>query len=1078
MKFFDETSLIEPQRLVPPSAWVGHIPFASWLVSLLKPQVLVELGTHSGNSYCAFCQSITQNNLSTKAYAVDTWEGDEHAGIYEKSIYPTLMEYHDLRYQHFSTLLRMTFDEALEQFPDGSVDLLHIDGLHTYDAVKHDFETWLPKLSKRGVALFHDTNVYERDFGVHQLWDELSQRYPGFNFKHSHGLGVLLVGEEREPELLALDEATHPDAWQRCENYFRVLGSGIEHKSQLTELKQVLTDRDLKIAHLNTELVKISDSKMLKLRNAFIAGNWGAKKIAKIAYYSAALVTPESIRQSIRPTIIKLRRRDDITTATEIINTHADFYLRHFSNIEASGINQSQNDHQGKPQSADSTKENVLVVTHNASRTEAPIISLNLVHELQRKYNVISLVLGDGQMMEAFRQVGAFFVGPIIFRDNADLANTVIDQLVNLFQFKFAIVNSIESHEALPTLAERLIPTITLIHEFATYPKPVEAISQTLLWSDEVVFSSHQTFENFVSTFPELGNRPFQIIPPSRCNLFLDEARSAPQGNENVRIQKLIRPDNLSKETVVVLGAGSIQMKKGVDLFIECAARVKRANPENNFRFVWLGDDSHETDYSFLLADQILRSGLQQHVFIEAETFNLEAACQSADIFLCCSRLDTLPLDAIEAISQGIPVVCFEKTSSLADILMTSDLGKDCVAPYLDMSEMTAKVLALIESKARRMEIGAASRQLAIERFDLTCYAEKIEKLADTVSQTIARQATSIDEISKLSRPQLDYFFPASLKKKSLDEAIRIYVKNWSKGVGNRKLFPGFHPGIYLEQHGLSQPGADPLADYLREGQPDGPWKYEVITPNDNSNDTASSMRIALHIHVYYPDLLPEILNRLSKNEIRPDLFMTVPTEQVRLEVTQVVKEYSGKIIEIKIVPNCGRDVGPFLTAFGMALVDGYDIIGHLHTKKTLHYELISRDWRQFLLENLVGGKHRMADLILTRMANDNTIGMVFPDDPNVIGWGQNRSYAKNLAAQFGLDSLPEYFLFPVGTMFWARTAAIRPLFEIGFKWEDYPREPVSPDGSILHALERFFPIIVMKQGYRLACTNVPGITR
>ena len=206
MTQYNQKEFIEPLRLVVPGSWVGHIPFISWFLSEFQPKILVELGTHTGNSYCAMCQSIVASNLPTKAFAVDTWQGDVHAGYYGDDIFLDLKKHHDPLYGHFSTLLRMTFDGALDVIENGSVDLLHIDGLHTYEAVKYDFETWLPKISKRGVVIFHDTNVFKRGFGVYKLWRELKEKYAGFDFTHSHGLGVLLVGTEVSINLFELNQ--------------------------------------------------------------------------------------------------------------------------------------------------------------------------------------------------------------------------------------------------------------------------------------------------------------------------------------------------------------------------------------------------------------------------------------------------------------------------------------------------------------------------------------------------------------------------------------------------------------------------------------------------------------------------------------------------------------------------------------------------------------------------------------------------------------------------------------------------------------------------------------------------------
>ena len=69
-------------------------------------------------------------------------------------------------------------------------------------------------------------------------------------------------------------------------------------------------------------------------------------------------------------------------------------------------------------------------------------------------------------------------------------------------------------------------------------------------------------------------------------------------------------------------------------------------------------------------------------------------------------------------------------------------------------------------------------------------------------------------------------------------------------------------------------------------------------------------------------------------------------------------------------------------------------------------------------------------------------------------------------------------FNFPVGNMFWARTTALKPLFDLGLAWDDYPSEPVPYDGSLLHALERILPFVTENTGFRNAVTHVPGFTR
>ena len=192
-----------PSRSGVVSAWYAHVPFGHWLIKI-KPRLVVELGAHNGVSYGAFCEAVARLRLPTACFAVDTWKGDEHSGLYGEEVYEDLVHFNSARYASFSELLRCSFDEAAPYFADQSIDFLHIDGFHSYEAVKHDFETWLPKLSPKAVVLFHDTNVRKLGFGVWRVFLELKRRYPAFEFLHGHGLGLVAVGNVAPAAVTAL----------------------------------------------------------------------------------------------------------------------------------------------------------------------------------------------------------------------------------------------------------------------------------------------------------------------------------------------------------------------------------------------------------------------------------------------------------------------------------------------------------------------------------------------------------------------------------------------------------------------------------------------------------------------------------------------------------------------------------------------------------------------------------------------------------------------------------------------------------------------------------------------------------
>ena len=253
--FFDQP------KYVAFSSWTEHVPFAFWMTSQLRPKVFVELGTHYGMSYFSVCQKVQSQNLECHCYAVDTWEGDEHSGSYSEDVYRQVKTHNDKNYSDFSTLLRMRFNQALDQFEDGSIDLLHIDGRHYYEDVKEDFESWIPKLSDRAVVMFHDTEVRERDFGVWKLWEKISQEYPSFNFLHGHGLGVIAYGPNVDPTLSEFFAAPQSESGTEIvRRVFATCGDRLSSKWALVEKSEMLSELEARHAELKNQLASLNAS--------------------------------------------------------------------------------------------------------------------------------------------------------------------------------------------------------------------------------------------------------------------------------------------------------------------------------------------------------------------------------------------------------------------------------------------------------------------------------------------------------------------------------------------------------------------------------------------------------------------------------------------------------------------------------------------------------------------------------------------------------------------------------------------------------------------------------------------------
>jgi glycosyltransferase involved in cell wall biosynthesis len=734
--------------------------------------------------------------------------------------------------------------------------------------------------------------------------------------------------------------------------------------------------------------------------------------------------------------------------------------------------------------------QTVLIISHEATRTGAPIVAYNIANRLRRRYNVVGLLLEGGELVENFNDLCVAVIGPITRSDWHPIeAEYIIRRLLTSYSIAYTISNSIESWLFVPPLTTSFVPVMSLIHEFASYTRPKGVMGEGLDWSTQIVFSTDITANSAKSEYPLLVNRRIHVLPQGRCEVPPGAVKISSDDAEALR--KIFRPQGYD-DALVVLGAGFVHIRRGVDLFLSCAAAVTALNPKRPVRFIWIGqgyDAENDLTYSAYLAEQVARSGLQDKIAIIDPADNLEPAYAMADVFFLSSRLDSLPTVTIDAAFHGLPVVCFENASGIAALLAAQQTLRSCVVPYLDVQAAASVIVDFANNETVRRRIGDATRHFAQTTFDFDSYVRRLDELGREAVD-IMHQRTD-DFIILRDDPLFDenMFLPPGSTVATREEAIRHFLVRWAAVGTSRKAganfhfrrpCAGFHPQIYAYENSGRYDTAivNPLAHFIRSGKPDGPWCHEVIRPGRQRLTMEGELRTGLHLHFYYPELASDLLRRLYYNCSRCDLLLTTDTRAKANSLLSAATGYPRGDVIVRLVPNRGRDIGAFLTGFGDALAR-YDVVGHLHSKRSTFDAALGETWREFLWQNLLGDLYPMMDIILDRFAADDSLGIIFPADPHLFDWEDNGEIATTLAKKMAIEQpLPPFFEFPNGTMFWARAAALKPLFDLRLGWDEYPDEPAPYDGTILHALERLLPFAARRAGYGFATTQVPGVTR
>ena len=725
-------------------------------------------------------------------------------------------------------------------------------------------------------------------------------------------------------------------------------------------------------------------------------------------------------------------------------------------------------------------KPSVLIVSHEASRTGAPILCWNICQQLSSKYNIIVFLLKGGDLTEAFKEFSHVLCGPPDPTANYHQQIWLtIKQVQAQYNLQFCLVNTLASRAVLKTLAEYSIPSVLSIHEFYSYCCSQKELIETLAWANQIVFSSQLLQKNaskdqkFFRSCHVLHQGKSEIPCTISNNLICENL---------IIFQKTIFANRETKPFVVV-GAGLVQYRKGVDTFIAMAAEFNRTFPSTDIIFLWIGegfDPQHDKLYSGYLKQQIDAANINNFKMLDAIE-NFEEVYKLIDVLFISSRLDPLPNVGVDAMMRGIPLLCFENTTGIADVLEKNSLTAELILPFGNITMAAEKIMQLQQSPDYYNNIATIIREIAHKHFDMHNYTLRLIQIGEKARESLVLDENNLEYLINSLDFNLEFYLPPYSECFTKRQATLDYLKRWNSKLPLRNPCPGFNLYLYADNLKLEDEKIDPLSHYLLAGKPKGKWSEALISPDTNTpNLLPRQIKSCIHFHVFYPELFEYFLERIKTNQSTFDLLISVPSLEIKNLLIPLLTNYNFSY-HIKIVTNQGRDIAPFLTTFGEKL-QTYDVIGHFHTKKSLvvNNTMVIDAWVKFLCENLLGGKFPMADQILYHFENDNQLGIVYADDPHILGWGLNKPFADELAEKLNLGSLPEeeYFSFPVGTMFWARPAALEPLFALKFDLNDYPQEPLPYDGSTLHAIERLLPKIVEKKGFKRMLTYVPELSR
>lgn len=709
-------------------------------------------------------------------------------------------------------------------------------------------------------------------------------------------------------------------------------------------------------------------------------------------------------------------------------------------------------------------KETVVLVSHESSATGAPLLGFGIADKLVEQYNIVHIVIKEKNIHQAFFS-------------NCDTMLSGIESKPYLYSFLFlkklleqrsikcVMINSVVGYQVMYAAHKLNLPIVFLIHEFAEYMRPFGTMIDAVLHSDVVVTPAkiiQSSIQKEIRRFTNYKSLPsnMNILPQGKLPYIPDTYGDDSTAEE---LYKKIGIENKSDFKIIV-GSGWVQTRKGVDLFVATARYIKSLY-DGKCKFVWVGegfDPDNDLAYSIYLDREIEFSGLGNDFVLLEHQKNLDAIFSIADAFVLTSRMDPFPNVVIDALSHDLHIACFADASGSAEFLIEKQ-ANCTVVDFLDTYALAKGVSAYLQDGNKKPN---CNKKIIDEYLDFDKYVGRLNEFIDD-AVTFRKKSNYITSYL-LENNALDIDYIGG--KGAGEEKCRKYVEYGLKGIHFHNPKVGFSDVEWLEIHSKSNSSVVPLYEALLS---DNAIKHNVfVLPRKHQEDPAFSY--AVHLHLFYPEMAEYFSNYFKNLPGKFDIFITVIQGSDVDFIKRKFENCGASLVEIVLVENIGRDIGPFIFALKEKLLVGnYEVVGHFHSKKSLDLESSAGDqWLEYLMRHLVGSTSNAIDVL--SIFNDSAIGLVFPEDTNTVDIGENSEFVAELCEMLQLPPITQTPVFPVGNMFWARVDAIKGLFDLSPE-KILQQEPLPYDGSFMHAIERITPHLIESNDYEYSTVYIPG---